>query len=415
MKQIQNPDDIFNLLENADDETIHYLSENYLSADADEMERIFQKSEWKYEVRSQKSSDSEEILISAQEKNIRNSGLYRSILAMAGCLLLTFGAVAGILKLKPVSHVEAPTFSNVSETTESICTTAAEQAEIYTETTYVTNITTQLPATETTTKVTTETTATSVSTAQTTGNTTESSVETVLTSTETMILPEAAAPETSPEIPETEELTETVPETAAQEIPETEELSETIPETAAPETETETTQNHDSVFYIKSTDYSEEMDFSYIVNSVNVYPDENAPDGFEVYYMPSWLPEGENLVEIATGDTDSVSFIYKKEKAQNIIVHQYLQNTFQGLAPQTSSENQENTSGMTETPLVYTTVGQNPACYFSWTFQESADKQITSYILYWKQGGYIMWLETYNLSLEDTFHIAESCVPSEQH
>lgn len=401
MKQNRNPDDIFYLLEHADDETIRHLSENYLSADADEMERIFERSEQKYEMMSRKDSDAESGFASVPEKHIRNSGIYRSIFALTACLLLTFGAVTGIMKLKPLTPEEEPPSADIPDTTESapetesetesVQTTAIRQAEISAETTYVTDMTEIFTTTEITTTAMTETTAKSTAvTSRTAGITETSAPETVQTVT-TVI--QAVPAETT--VPETTE-TETIPETS-----QTEDITETVPETTEPETET--AQDPASVFYLESKDYSEEAGFEYIVNSVKVHPDEDAPDSFDVYYMPTWLPEGETFEGIRKTENGSqISFAYQKGKAENINIAQCLQDTFGGFAP-----NSGYLSEFEYSDLIYTTVNQYPACYFSWR-----SGSILSYIIYWKQGGYIMMLETYTLSLEEAFQIAESCVPT---
>ena len=413
MKQNQNPDDIFYLLEHADDETIRHLSENYLSADADEMERIFQRSEQKYEMRCQKDSDMDEVSVPVQEKNIRNSGLYRSIFTMAACLILTVGAVTGIMKLKPLTPEEELPSADTPDTTESVPETESEtiqtteirQPEISAETTYVTDMTETLTTTAITTTVMTETTPKSTavtSHTKTAGITETSAPETVQTVTETII--QTVPEETNvPEIAETIPVTETVPE-----ITET----ETIPETTEPKTEpeTETAQAPDSVFYLESKDYGAESGFEYIITSVKVHPDADAPDSFDVYYMPTWIPEGDEFTGIGKAeDGSSISYSYAKGNARNIIIHQYLQSDFTGLAPDLNVPDTEYSD------FTYTTINQNPACYYTWITTPLPVYNTDPYqsnIIYWKQGGYILWLEAYNLSLEESFQIAESCVPT---
>ena len=318
------------------------------------------------------------------------------------------------MKLKPLTPEEEPPSADIPDTTESapetesetesVQTTAIRQAEISAETTYVTDMTEIFTTTEITTTAMTETTAKSTAvTSRTAGITETSAPETVQTVTQTVIqaVPaETTVPETSGIIP-----TETVPETTETEtIPETsqtEDITETVPETTEPETET--AQDPASVFYLESKDYSEEAGFEYIVNSVKVHPDEDAPDSFDVYYMPTWLPEGETFEGIRKTENGSqISFAYQKGKAENINIAQCLQDTFGGFAP-----NSGYLSEFEYSDLIYTTVNQYPACYFSWR-----SGSILSYIIYWKQGGYIMMLETYTLSLEEAFQIAESCVPT---
>ena len=57
MKQNLNSDELFRVLEHPDDETLLYLSDHYMAADKDTMDRIFKKSQQKYKLQSEAKED----------------------------------------------------------------------------------------------------------------------------------------------------------------------------------------------------------------------------------------------------------------------------------------------------------------------------------------------------------------------
>ena len=412
MKQKQNLEDLFAVLDNADEETVRYMAEHFLFADKPETEEVFAMSEKKYQAGKDFTNPAEEETYEVQIT--RSTGLYKSVIAAVACLAVTVGAVGAVANMKRVQP--EPELS------------AAEAVE----TEAVTEIQTEAQSSETTRKS-AETTAVPKK-----ENVMTSVPETLPAVAETVI---TSVPETIPEIVTTTVqtvtetiLTETVPEVIQEEVsvpePETQYIPEIIETQSLPETEAPE-ENNPSGFILEPVE--DENGSSYM--KLTAVRDNHAPTNIDVRYAVTWLPDGYGAYQTVLKDVDEYyenQQNYYAELAEagkcsawetwycneqdKLTLMQFCRNSFQyTFAPGYTDEYNEILAedfGFTlemikeATQMKEITVNGQPGIY-QWQNQGSN----TDCEMFWICDGYVMGIEAFDVSVEDVLRIAESVQP----
>ena len=137
---------------------------------------------------------------------------------------------------------------------------------------------------------------------------------------------------------------------------------------------------------------------------ITATPDSTAPTAFETHFTPEWIPEGYELEGTSiTEKGDMFSKTYHHPE-KNYLFHfsQNLYSKFFTLATQAQTDSMIMTR-------FSTTINGNPGYYYVLS-ERSVKNHPIGYLLYWKQDGYVLSLETYTLTFEETVKVAESVV-----
>ena len=231
---MKNQQDLFDILENADEETLGKLSEQY-PLDDETAERIFHMTEQKFENFNREFADSE----TYQVKTVKAYGWYKAVLATAACLAICAAGIGGIANMKRKDMTAAledtqteTTVISTEKQTETSAEKTRQQSPAVENIKPVTEIREETSAPETS-IIMTDVIAvpeTEITTEKSTQKITETSmmttaVTTVTTTVKPETMPEVIIPETSQTHPQKTEISQEVvtnpPETTVLTIQET--------------------------------------------------------------------------------------------------------------------------------------------------------------------------------------------------
>ncbi|MBR1555536.1 MAG: DUF4367 domain-containing protein [Oscillospiraceae bacterium] len=410
MKQNHDLEDLFSVLEHADEETLLHIAEHYPLADKKQIEEVFAMSEKKYQAGTDFTNPAEEETYQVQIT--RSTGWYKSVIGAVACLAVTVGAVSAVANMKRVppepdfSVAESIETETISETYPE--TKISEMSRKYSETTVKSVQNTETPA-ETVTTAVSETIPAVITTAV----QSQTITETTRTTT-TQTVPEAIQEE-EVSVPEPETLY--IPEAIAETIPEAIEETQPVPEETQP---VETLILASGTYYLTKADYEYVPGFvakSYDGPEIEcngdvsklpydvLYPmlDGTESNNFDVEYAPTYLPDETYFLSQNMADSPRKcrSLIYSANPNgwnKRTEFAQFTKPTYK----ETLFTRQAEGETYYLAPLDIIEINGHAG----WI-----ENLLGGYILTWDGGDYIMRIQSYTLSLEEIIKMAESVQP----
>ena len=420
MKQNHDLEDLFSVLEHADEETLLHIAEHYPLADKKQIEEVFAMSEKKYQAGTDFTNPAEEETYQVQIT--RSTGWYKSVIGAVACLAVTVGAVSAVANMKRVppepdfSVAESIETETISETYPE--TKISETSRKYSETTVKSVQNAEMPA-ETVMIAISETKSTTFTAVTGTKKTSGSAVTTVQTKknqNSVTVKTETVTPSVSEMIVHKNT---SQPETPTEEI-----QQETQPETL----EIRPLQTFINGCYLDYEVLTNQFSGFRIVfvknphngkSSYSLYP-ENIPQEIETCperYIPSWLPDGYALNDASfyddVNEPDPTRIRFYVNDNQKAIVFKEYNTLARNLYPLTERDSVQEILDDFQSVCINGNYGYlrtefnvNQSAMSFYTGTDYLPEQVT--VLEWVDGNYEFQLYGEDVSAEELIRMAES-------